>query len=71
MARPRKPPAEHPEREEAPHGRATPSLGPRKARKKVRPLGGEPAIDRDYEPREERPADEAWQDPGGPEPANG
>jgi hypothetical protein len=71
MAKPTTPPAGHPEREEAPHGRATPSLGPRKARWKVRPLGGEPAIDRAYEPGSEPPADDPWQDPGGPEPANG
>ena len=71
MAKSTKPPSKHPEREEAPHGRATPSLGPRKARKKVRPLDGKPAIEREYEPGQERAADDPWQDPGGPEPANG
>jgi hypothetical protein len=71
MAKSTKPPAKHPEREEAPHGRETPSLGPRKGRKKVRPLDGEPAIERAYEPGEQSEPDNPWQDPGGPEPANG
>jgi len=72
MAKPSKPAPERPEREEAPKGRATPSLGPRTARRKVRPLDGEPAIDRPYDPGGDRRApDDPWQDPGGPEPANG
>jgi hypothetical protein len=71
MAKSTKPPAKHPERQEAPHGRETPSLGPRRARSKVRPLGGEPEIDRPYEPGDERRSDNPWQDPGGGEPANG
>ena len=71
MAKPTKPPSEHPEREEAPHGRETPSLGPRRSRKKVRPLDADPAIDRAYEPGDEAKSDDPWQDPGGPEPANG
>jgi hypothetical protein len=58
-------------REEVPHGRETLSLGPRKDRKKVQPLDGEAAIDRQYEPGAERAQDNPWQDPGGPEPANG
>jgi hypothetical protein len=61
------------ERQEAPEGRDTPVMGPRRRRKKVRPLGGEPAIDRPYDPaadRQRRDKD-PWQDPGGPEPANG
>ena len=62
-----------PERQEAPEGRETPVMGPRRSRKKVRPLKGEPAIDRPYDPEaEKRGRDEnPWQDPGGPEPANG
>ena len=71
MAKSTKPPAKHPEREEAPHGRETPSLGPRKGRKKVRPLDAEPAIERAYEPGESPEPGNPWQDPGGPEPANG
>jgi hypothetical protein len=72
MAKSTKPKPEAPERQEVPHGRETPSLGPRKAREKVQPLEGEPAIDRPYEPDGERPKDDnPWQDPGGPEPANG
>jgi hypothetical protein len=76
MAKSTKPPTEHrepehPEREEAPRGRETPSLGPRRGRKKVRPLEGEPAIDRAYEPGDEQANENPWQDPGGPEPANG
>jgi hypothetical protein len=73
MARPVKSRSKHPEREEAPHGRGTPSVGPRKSRAKVRPLDGEPAIQRPYEPGDERErtSDNPWQDPGGPEPANG
>jgi hypothetical protein len=71
MAKPTKPEPESPERQEAPQGRETPSLGPPKARKKVRPLEGEPAIDRPYEPGAEPTTDDPWQDPGGPEPGNG
>ena len=51
------------ERREAPEGRETPVMGGRKGRK-VRPLAGEPGTG---EPEPENP----WQDPGGPEPANG
>ena len=40
-------------------------------RKKVRPLDADPAIDRAYEPGDEAKSDDPWQDPGGPEPANG
>ena len=65
------PSEEHPERKELPEGRETPSLGPRKARRKVEPIEGEPAMDRPYEPGEERANDDPWQDPGGAEPANG
>jgi hypothetical protein len=71
MAKSRKAKPGSPERREAPHGRETPVIGPRQARRKVRPLGGEPAIDRPYEPDARRNADDPWQDPGGPEPANG
>jgi hypothetical protein len=48
-------------------------MGPRKARKKVRPLDGRPAIDRPYDPEAEKQQRDRdpWQDPGGPEPANG
>jgi hypothetical protein len=61
-----------PERQEVPEGREPPVMGPRKARGKVKPLKGEPAIDRPYEPGgDKRPPDDPWQDPGGPEPANG
>jgi hypothetical protein len=71
MAKSTRPTREPAERDEAPRGRETPSLGPRKARKKVRPIAGEPAIDRAYEPDDRRAPDDPWQDPGGPEPANG
>ena len=74
MAKPRTTkPVKHPEAEEAPHGRATPVVGPRKAQKKVRPLDGEPAMERPYDSGAERAKgdDNPWQDPGGPEPANG
>jgi hypothetical protein len=72
MAKSHKPKPRSPERQEAPRGRETPVIGPRKAPSKVRPLAGEPAIDRGYEPNGRHPADEnPWQDPGGPEPANG
>ena len=71
MTKPTKRSPERPEREEAPKGRETPSLGPRPARK-VRPLDGEPAIDRPYDPGgDKRKPDDPWQDPGGSEPANG
>ena len=70
MAKPRKPKDEHPERKPAPEGRETPMIGPRRA--KVGRLHGEPAIDRPYDPGgDKRPPDDPWQDPGGPEPANG
>jgi hypothetical protein len=71
MAKSTKPKGESPERQEVPEGRETPSLGPRKTPSKVKPLNGEPAIDRPYEPGHERTQDDPWQDPGGPEPANG
>ena len=72
MAKPKKPKSESPEREEAPAGRETPSLGPPNARRKVQPLEGEPAMDRPYDPGgDKRAPDDPWQDPGGPEPANG
>jgi hypothetical protein len=72
MVKSHKPESKSPERQEAPHGRETPVIGPRQALKKVRPLDGEPAIDRPYEPNGRHTADEnPWQDPGGPEPANG
>jgi hypothetical protein len=47
-------------------------MGPPKARRKVRPVKGEPGVARPYDPGTDkrRPADE-WQDPGGAEPANG
>jgi hypothetical protein len=53
-------------------GRETPVLGPRRSRKKVRPLDAEPATDRPYDSgaAPARP-DDPWQDPGGAEPANG
>lgn len=61
-----------PEREEAPKGRETPSMGPRQAQQKVQPLEGEPAMDRKYDAGgDKRKPDDPWQDPGGPEPANG
>ena len=61
------------ERQQVPEGRETPVMGPRRARKKVRPLSGEPGVARPYDPgTEKKRADEdPWQDPGGPEPANG
>ena len=78
MRKPDKAKPESPERQEAPHGRETPVIGPRHARKKVRPLDGEPAMDRPYEPsegrgdqRDSRKDENPWQDPGGAEPANG
>jgi hypothetical protein len=74
MAKPRtSKSSKHPEREAAPHGRATPVAGSPKDRKKVQPLDGEPAIERPYEPGADDPrhGDNPWQDPGGPEPANG
>ena len=72
MAKSHKPRRESPERQESPQGRETPVLGSREAAKKVRPSAGEPAIDRPYEPDDQRKDDEnPWQDPGGPEPANG
>jgi hypothetical protein len=47
-------------------------MGPRDDRRKVQPLEGEPAMDRPYHPGgDKRPPDDPWQDPGGPEPANG
>ncbi len=67
-----KKPSEKPEREQVPQGRETPSLGPRDAPKKVKPLEGEPAIERPYDHGgDKRPPDDPWQDPGGSEPANG
>ena len=72
MAKPRKRSAKSPERQETPHGRETPVLGPRRARRKVQPLRGEPAIERPYDPGlGQKRDDDPWQDPGGPEPANG
>jgi len=72
MAKSRKSPRVHPERQEAPHGRATPVIGPRQSPKKVRPLAGKPAIQRPYDPGVvQRKDDDPWQDPGGSEPANG
>jgi len=72
MAKPTDRKSESPEREEAPKGRETPSLGPREAPRKVRPLDGEPAMDRPYDPGgDKRKPDDPWQDPGGAEPANG
>jgi hypothetical protein len=59
------------ERRNAPEGRETPVVGGRQGRK-VRPLGGKPAMDRAYEsgmPKQK--PDDPWQDPGGSEPANG
>ena len=47
-------------------------MGPRQAQRKVQPLEGEPAMDRKYETGgDKRKPDDPWQDPGGPEPANG
>jgi hypothetical protein len=62
-----------PERQELPEGRETPVMGPRRSRRKVRRMQGEPAIDRPYDPEMDkgRGDDNPWQDPGGPEPANG
>jgi len=72
MAKIRKPRRTSPESLEAPHGRATPVIGSRKAPKKVRPIKADPAIERPYEPDAlHRHDDNPWQDPGGPEPANG
>jgi len=72
MANSKKPNAESPEREEAPQGRETPSLGPRDAQRKVRPLNGKPAMDRPYDTGgDKRAPDDPWQDPGGSEPGNG
>jgi hypothetical protein len=63
---------ERPEREEAPKGRETPSLGPRHAQRKVQALEGEPAMDRPYDSgADKRKPDDPWRDPGGAEPANG
>ena len=60
------------ERREVPEGRETPMMGTRKDRRKVKPLDGKPAMDRPYEPGgDKRAPDDPWQDPGGPEPANG
>ena len=71
MAKPTKRQREHPEREEAPKGRETPSMGSRPP-KKVQPLDGEPGIDRPYDTGgDQRKPDDPWQDPGGAEPANG
>ena len=71
MAKSTKPKPERTERQESPQGRETPSMGPRNERAKVQPLEAEPAIDRQYEPRDEHKDDNPWQDPGGAEPANG
>jgi hypothetical protein len=72
MAKSTKPKPESAEREEAPKGRETPSLGPRDAPHKVRPLQGEPGTGRPYDSGgDKRKADDPWQDPGGEEPANG
>lgn len=61
-----------PERQEVPEGREPAVMGPRKARRKVEPLDAEPAMDRPYETGgDKRAPDDPWQDPGGPEPANG
>lgn len=60
------------EQHEVPEGRETPVMGPRKARNKVKPLKGQPAMDRPYDAGgDKRAPDDPWQDPGGPEPANG
>jgi len=60
------------EQQEVPEGRETPVMGPRKARGKVKPLDGKPAMNRPYDPGgDKRPPDDPWQDPGGAEPANG
>jgi hypothetical protein len=66
-------PEPSPERQEVPEGRETPVMGSRRSRKKVRHLKGQPATDRAYDPEAEkaRRDDNPWQDPGGPEPANG
>ena len=72
MAKIRKRRRTSPESQDAPHGRATPVIGSREAPKKVRPIKGDPAIQRPYEPDGRGPHDDnPWQDPGGPEPANG
>ena len=42
--------AKSPERAAAPEGRDTPALGGGKRRKKVKPLEGEAAIERPYDP---------------------
>jgi len=55
-----------------PEGRETPVMGPPKVRRKVRRMRGEPGTARPYEPGAEKPGPaDPWQDPGGPEPANG
>jgi len=73
MAKSPQPKDERPERQPAPEGRETPVMGPRRTRKKVRRIDGEPAIDRGYDPGGGAAMhdDDPWQDPGGPEPANG
>ena len=71
MSKRPEPKPESTERRDAPEGRETPVVGGPKGRK-VRPLGGEPAMDRKYDPGtgKQKPED-PWQDPGGSEPANG
>jgi hypothetical protein len=60
------------EQQEVPEGRETPVMGPRKAPRKVKPMDGTPAMNRPYDTGGDRRApDDPWQDPGGPEPANG
>jgi hypothetical protein len=63
--------AKSPERAAAPEGRDTPALGGGKRRKKVKPLEGEAAIERPYDPGVPQQEPDPWQDPGGSEPHNG
>jgi hypothetical protein len=70
--KPRDPRRKPAERQPVPEGRDTPVMGPPKIRRKVWPVKGRPGVARLYDPGTDkrRPTD-AWQDPGGAEPANG
>ena len=72
MTKPRDVNAKPAEREPIPEGHDTPVMGPAKERRKVRPAKGQPGVARPYDAGpDKRPPDDPWQDPGGPEPANG
>ena len=71
MTKPAHDDAKASERDAAPEGRDTPVLGGGKSRKKVKPLDGEPAIEREYDPGVPQQESDPWQDPGGSEPHNG